>query len=524
MTLPLPNRYPLDLTGTASTNLIVGEVTPMVRKQFRCIAPLATPFFKKNLVIKDVASNTSLTTSQYKCLQIVSLPSAMAGIGNEIYSIIVITDSSVSDTVSLTYHTPGGEYTNSFETTKSLVENLLGDNRLASWPNVLNRPDTFEPSLHLQAIGDLIGFEYLTVELEKLRQVILLGDDVGRTELFKFIETQKTIILNLLQNNNSNSSPLANHIANRNNPHGLTKVDVGLGNVQNYPVATIQEAAEGIATNRYITADLVPVAVGGPGNAGLGNHITDYTNPHQTTASQVGLGNVQNYPVATALDINNPIPGTQKYVTNIILKTYLDSFFTVFGADLTAEVAYVKTQADTALANSITAKTTAQTALTSIGTAVTDSSAAAANATAAKMLAQNNNAAEAASVTAGIAAVATFEANLQNEIINANTIAYGNGYTTGVAAGTISGYNNGYSAGNTVGYTSGYTVGYNGGLVAGRQEILTADYATGSNVGYFVGVNGYASGFQNTKTGNASFNSGYDAGYSQGVAYRLANP
>lgn len=43
------------------------------------------------------------------------------------------------------------------------------------------------------------------------------------------------------------------HIDDRNNPHGVGKADVGLGNVQNFPIATEKEAFEGNVQNRFIT-------------------------------------------------------------------------------------------------------------------------------------------------------------------------------------------------------------------------------------------------------------------------------
>ncbi len=43
------------------------------------------------------------------------------------------------------------------------------------------------------------------------------------------------------------------HIDDRDNPHGVTKADVGLGNVENYAIATEDEAFAGNVKDRYIT-------------------------------------------------------------------------------------------------------------------------------------------------------------------------------------------------------------------------------------------------------------------------------
>lgn len=43
------------------------------------------------------------------------------------------------------------------------------------------------------------------------------------------------------------------HSANKNNPHEVTKEQVGLGNVSNFAIATEEEALAGTATDKYVT-------------------------------------------------------------------------------------------------------------------------------------------------------------------------------------------------------------------------------------------------------------------------------
>ncbi|MCY7892038.1 BppU family phage baseplate upper protein [Bacillus vallismortis] len=62
-------------------------------------------------------------------------------------------------------------------------------------------------------------------------------------------------------------SNLDSHINNKSNPHGVTKNQVGLGNVENVKQASKTE---------------------------FDNHKFDTSNPHKVTADQVGLGNVDN--------------------------------------------------------------------------------------------------------------------------------------------------------------------------------------------------------------------------------------
>lgn len=62
------------------------------------------------------------------------------------------------------------------------------------------------------------------------------------------------------------------HANNKSNPHGVTKAQVGLSNVDNAKQATKVE---------------------------FDTHVNNKSNPHGVTKSQVGLGNVPNYPVAS---------------------------------------------------------------------------------------------------------------------------------------------------------------------------------------------------------------------------------
>lgn len=103
---------------------------------------------------------------------------------------------------------------------------------------------------------------------------------------------------------NSVSDGLEAHIKDFNNPHHVTKEQVGLGKVDNTsdlekPISiAVQEALNNIKTDatRYATKEE------------LTNHINDKNNPHNVTKEQIGLGNVDN-----TSDMNKPIStATQK--------------------------------------------------------------------------------------------------------------------------------------------------------------------------------------------------------------------
>lgn len=77
--------------------------------------------------------------------------------------------------------------------------------------------------------------------------------------------------------NKANQADLTAHINNRNNPHNVTKQQVGLGNVANVEQASKQD---------------------------FNNHATNHNNPHSVTKTQVGLGNVTNVEQASKQEFN----------------------------------------------------------------------------------------------------------------------------------------------------------------------------------------------------------------------------
>lgn len=88
--------------------------------------------------------------------------------------------------------------------------------------------------------------------------------------------------------NKANQSDLTGHINNRNNPHGVTKEQVGLGNVTN-----VEQASK----------------------VDFQNHSNNHNNPHGVTKTQVGLGNVTNVEQASKTDFDAHARDTAKHIT-----------------------------------------------------------------------------------------------------------------------------------------------------------------------------------------------------------------
>lgn len=429
MTTPI--IYPLDYTGTLSSNFIRNEVVALGTQKVRAFTPVNAPFFKKSLVIKDNATGTILTEAQYKCYNLVSAPSAIAGAGNEVYAVVVVTDQNVSSSLYISYQTVGGDYCVGFDAAVTLINNLVNDSRPISWANVENLPAGFDENLHLHTLGDTVGWEFLAAELEQLRLALLLGDQLKKDFVLKYIDSVLVSLATAQANLTSENTPFGNHVTSAANPHNVTAEQLGLGNVRNYATATIQQALAGTEPNLYVTADQIRAIVQNAINLGIDAHILRTDNPHQVTKAQVGLDLVQNYAVATAEDLDTPVESSPKYVTNIELAHWLSTYFA-------NQALQLKTESDALHLVAEDAKTLSQSMLdrtndlnSSVQSALTLTSTAIQTAQAAVV---ESNQALVSSQSSETAAVTLLQDYVVQAVAAATSDAYARGYQDGVKA------------------------------------------------------------------------------------------
>ncbi|WJN64804.1 tail fiber [Erwinia phage Rouille] len=100
------------------------------------------------------------------------------------------------------------------------------------------------------------------------------------------------------------------HTSLTNNPHNVTKAQVGLGNVTN-DEQLVKAQNLGDIPNVEIAQSNLNVYSKEAVDAVVQTHINNKNNPHNTTKAQVGLGNVENYTVA----LSYTDASANKYVT-----------------------------------------------------------------------------------------------------------------------------------------------------------------------------------------------------------------
>ncbi|MAP21625.1 MAG: hypothetical protein CL582_11875 [Alteromonadaceae bacterium] len=349
-------KYRLDKTGESPVNRVVGEPHTLKPGINRSVVTRHGAFFTDTLIVRDADTGRELNIkSQY--IPVLHYPEASKLADSEICCGVVITDPEIGDRVIVDYQVLGGVYCNIEPVIANLINNINLDEREVLWGDVFGRPSVFPPVQHLHDIGDIYGWEYVVQVLNDMTDLVLRKDVTSHIEIEAFIEREygsmdayaDSVLMRIREhkarrdnphnvtksqvglgnvanyaksttdeaydefNNNTRLTPskvmdilnefilrdLDKHLNDRNNPHQVTKAQVGLGKVLNLLVATIEEAIEGTRDDRYVTPDLARRAIADQGGAILQAHLEDFTNPHNVTKHQVGLGLLKNFAMAS---------------------------------------------------------------------------------------------------------------------------------------------------------------------------------------------------------------------------------
>lgn len=260
--------YPLDITGQADTNEVLNErhtlSPPSDPFDFHFIVPIAAPYFRDSVTIRHVATGRTLirgvdwTPSHRFYAASDELQYTEGGV----YASIMFLDIALEGDIEiLSYQTIGGGWLMDEARRLDIMSLRSTDPRSSSYEEVSGNPTSFSTQelyhdLEFGTAQVLAAVQEIMSALNEsttswLMDPILLPNQYYTMEEFsaKLDEISQEVGDKL-----SVMTALINaHVANYNNPHRLTKKQIQLGNVENYPVANEQEAREGLVDNRYMT-------------------------------------------------------------------------------------------------------------------------------------------------------------------------------------------------------------------------------------------------------------------------------
>lgn len=189
--MPFPLiRYPLDYTGVSVNNKIVDEVKLLEsNKRYRVASPTYGPFFAESFILYDDDTNRLLVRGvDYNFAEL--LQEASIKTGKEIYNLVIVDTSLVSANIRYTYQVLGGNFLFNAQAIVDMYETFSNDERPVNWDNVLNKPDTYNPTLHNHYISDVYGFEPLVSVLDRIRNAIVLSDVPAFEDLIAYVNSR----------------------------------------------------------------------------------------------------------------------------------------------------------------------------------------------------------------------------------------------------------------------------------------------------------------------------------------------
>lgn len=287
----MATAFPFDPSGTSSANRITNEQHVITAQNFRdyhYVIPNFAPFFERDFTIKlqypnGNVRNLTLGVDYYFSNQFLDASRACA---KPVYGSISFLDTDTAGILSISYNTVGGMWNiTPQEITRILAEEMRNP-RITSWEQITYLPERFPVIDHEWDLVDMVGETELVAAIENVAAAVLAANGGGLNE----------------------------HVNNYSNPHNVTKSQVGLGNVLNYPVATIAEAQAGTSNGQYMTPLRTKDAINNLGGALVSAHADRTDNPHTVTKAQVGLGSVDNYATASQTEAETG-SSTTKFMT-----------------------------------------------------------------------------------------------------------------------------------------------------------------------------------------------------------------
>lgn len=286
---PLLHKFPVDWTGTDLRNRTRSEMHDMSALydlDYRCVVLDHGYFYTNDLYIIDEAGRELKETLDY---QLVGFNNDVVGkTAKTVVSVIVITNKKVANKIYVDAQMVGGGYEKVGKAIDQMAMGLLNNTRKVHWNNILDKPDRYAAAGHMHALWELYGFTPTVTVLKRMStafgmkvQQVLDSVFVDFDAQMKIIEAELAVV----------EARLTTHIADENNPHQDTANNIGLGNVLNATTASLTQArlTNGSLMQLYATPWSVGQALDANFTPILAEHIANRNNPHRNTAAQLSM-------------------------------------------------------------------------------------------------------------------------------------------------------------------------------------------------------------------------------------------
>lgn len=261
--------YPFDPTGTNPACKVKNEqhiITSNNWRDYHYIVPKLAPYFGDSIKLKyiDPEGTPRYLIKNKDWYEGHKFHDASLACAKAIYGSVCLLNTSLEGVILIEeYQTVGGGWTINETQIAKILADRLHNPRITSWEQVVERPIDFPVIDHEWDIFNLVNMEDVIIGLGKIEQQLFLSGQGG----------------------------LNDHIANIDNPHKTTANHVGLGRVKNYPIATLEQSAEAMSNEAYMTPFNTRRLVNALVADAFNLHAANEGNPHKTTANQTGTYN-----------------------------------------------------------------------------------------------------------------------------------------------------------------------------------------------------------------------------------------
>lgn len=280
--------YPFDPTGKLASNKIVGEqvvVTAVNWRDFHFFLLRNGPFFGTGLKLTFKALDNSVRELKMGVDYYLThhFHDASLACAQPLFGSISLNDTQLTGVITVeSYQTIGGIWTIDDAKIAEILAERLRNPRTTTWEQVVDMPVSFPVIDHEWNLVDMVGMSEVVASLNGIEAQLRMSGQQG----------------------------LAEHIANKMNPHGVTKEQVLLGLVRNLATATAAVAIAGTSDDYYMTPFSVKAAMDAGPNALIQAHINNRLNPHGLTAAQINVWTI----AETTLELNKKLGRLEKAV------------------------------------------------------------------------------------------------------------------------------------------------------------------------------------------------------------------
>lgn len=225
--------YEFDPQGTLPANRITGEqhiITAVSHRDYHFIVPTYAPFFADGCVVsyKDIDNSVRILQEGLDFYFGFQFIAASRSCAKPIYGGISFLNLQIAGLITIEYQTVGGTWTVDPVKINEILSNLEVNPRVISWEQVAAVPTLFPVVDHEWNLQDLVGMSDV---VDSIGSVITAISEKPAEEPLFF------------------EGMLA------------TKETVGLGNVENFGIASDQQAADGTSITRYMTPRATRIAI-----------------------------------------------------------------------------------------------------------------------------------------------------------------------------------------------------------------------------------------------------------------------